>query len=189
MCIKQQTITYKMIWKWYMILYHIIILTIWYKCKWYDYDMILYQKINDISKVCQLVLESTNWYFKKYQSALEVPIPIGIWSINCYLKYQLVFEIPISFKRASIWDSILQIGIWDTKKVFIKVVGTSFTEITGTGSLFSLVLVIISSEIFPFLKHNFFQKRKFQFFYLPARRALMVYILLCCSSCSCSSCC
>jgi hypothetical protein len=43
-----------MIWKWYMILNHIIILTIWYKRYYIIFlanDMILNQKINDISNV------------------------------------------------------------------------------------------------------------------------------------------
>jgi hypothetical protein len=46
---------------------------------------------------------------------MVLEVPIGIWSTNWYLKYQLVFEVPIAFLSASIWDSILQIGIWDTK--------------------------------------------------------------------------
>jgi hypothetical protein len=50
-------------------------------------------------------------------------VPIGTRSTNRHSKYQLVFEVPIgiwntnaiAFLSASIWNSILQIGIWDTK--------------------------------------------------------------------------
>jgi hypothetical protein len=53
--------------------------------------------------------------FPKYQLALKVPnqlalkVQIGTQSTNRYLKYQS------PFLSASIWDSILQIGIWDTQ--------------------------------------------------------------------------
>jgi hypothetical protein len=48
-----------MIGKWYMIIYHIVLFTIWYK--WYyivflAYDMIVYQKKYDIFNVCGLLI-------------------------------------------------------------------------------------------------------------------------------------